>query len=134
MHILDRYSTETLLNIEVLWHNNQAVREKWTELKLKDDPLDCEENRFVRKLIKKYGIHRGLSYMTFITVAVFAFIGSSLYHKAEAGLFHHTEALVWCSIVAFLLGLITHQFVNALKSKKHINEVKKELEKGGGKN
>ena len=131
MHILDRYSTETLLNIEVLWHDNSIVREKLIESKLNEDPLDCEKNRLVRKLIKKYGIHRGLKYATFITIAFFAFVSGSLYSKVEAGLCTFAELLVWFALIFFLLGFVSHQFANALGARKRLKKVKKDLKADG---
>ena len=131
MHILDRYSTETLLNIEVMWHDNPLVREKMTQSKLKENPLDCEKNRLVRKLIKKYGIHRGLSYATFVTVAFFAFVSGSLYSKVGAGLCTFAELLMWFTLVFFLLGFVSHQFADALGARKRLKMVMKEIENEG---
>ena len=132
MHILDRYSTETLLNIEVLWHDNSIVREKLTESKLKEDPLDCEKNRLVRKLIKKYGVHRGLWYASFITVALIGFLSGLLYSKVDAGLCTFAELLVWFALIFFLLGFVSHQFAIALGARKRLKKVMNEL--GGDKN
>ena len=124
LHILDQYSTRTLLNIEVLWHDNPEMREKMNEQRLKRNPLHLEQNRWVRYLVKRYGVHKGLNIASVIAIILFCIFIGTLIDLLQKGLIGSHELTFYGLGISFVLGFIFHQFANAVGRKRELNKLK----------
>lgn len=123
LEIMDRYSTETLLNLEVLWHKDSNYRENLEELRLKNNPLNSEKNLWVQALIKKYGIHKGLTYASGITCIVLGYLMGAIIFGALSQRLDVGHLTIYAMIVFFMLGLIFKQFLEAMSQKRRWKKI-----------
>lgn len=123
LEIMDRYSTETLLNLEVLWHKNKVYREKVEEYRLKQHPLNSEKNLWVRALMKKYGIHKGLVYASGITCIVLGYLMGAIMYGAVSQRLDVGHLTIYAMIIFFMLGLIFKQFIEAMSQKRRWKKI-----------
>lgn len=125
LEIMDRYSTETLLNLKVLWHNDSIYRKKLEEFKLDYHPLNAEKNLWVRVLIKKYGIHKGLTYASLIACTFLGFLMGIIIDGVATQRLIIGDLVVHAMIIFFMLGLIFHQFLDAVMEKRRWRKIMK---------
>lgn len=128
LEIMDRYSTETLLNFEVLWHENKKHREQVEKFRLKQHPLNAEKNLWVRALIKKYGIHRGLTYASWIACIVLGYLMGAIMFGAISQRLTIGNLVIYAMITFFMLGLIFRQFLDALTQKRRLKKIRNDKE------
>ena len=126
--IMDRYSTETLLNLNVLWHENSGYRKGLEELRLKTNPLNAEKNLWVRALIKKYGIHKGLTYASWIACIVLGYLMGAIMYGAITQRLTIGHLTIYAMITFFMLGLIFKQFIEAVSQKRRFKKIRKDEE------
>lgn len=120
---MDRFSTETLLDIEKAYQNDEYIRTKLNENRLSRDVLELEKNRIARVLMRKFGVHNGLWLMT-------AFVFMPMVSLLFVSIVHHTTYSVADDmivvILAFMAGLLTHQMGTALYGRKVLRKIEKE--------
>ena len=128
LEIMDRYSTETLLNLNVLWHENSGYRKGLEELRLKTNPLNAEKNLWVRALIKRYGIHRGLTHASWITCIVLGYLMGAIMFGTISQRLDAGHLAIYAMITFFMLGLIFRQFIEAVSQKRGLKKIRNDEE------
>lgn len=125
LHVMDRFSTETLLGIEKVYQEDAYVRNKLNEYRQSRDILKLESNQIARFFMRKFGIHKGLWIMTlFVFIPMVCLLFMSIYSRTEYSV--ADDMIVF--VVAFMGGLLTHQTITALHARKVLKKIKKERE------
>lgn len=125
LHVMDRFSTETLLNIEKTYQNDSYIRNKLNEDRLHRDILLLEKNKIARFFMRKFGIHIGLWIMSiFVFIPMVSLLVFSAYARTEYSV---TDDLV-VFVIAFIAGVLTHQTGCAISARKTLKKIKKERE------
>ena len=125
LHVMDRFSTETLLGVEKAYQEDAYVRNKLNEYRQSRDVLKLESNRIARFFMRKFGIHKGLWIMTlFVFIPMVSLLVMSIYNRTEYSV--ADDMIVF--VVAFMGGLLTHQTLTALHARKILKKIKKERE------
>ena len=125
LHVMDRFSTETLLGIEKVYQEDVYIRNKLNEYRQSRDILKLESNRIARFFMRKFGIHKGLWIMTlFVFIPMVSLLFMSIYQRGEYSI--ADDMIVF--VVAFMGGLLTHQTLTALHARKVLKKIKKERE------
>jgi len=125
LEIMDRYSTETLLNLEVLWHEDKDYREKVEEDRLKQHPLNSEKNLWVRAIIKKYGIHKGLTLASGIAFVFIGYLSGAIIYGVTTQHLALQHLTMYAMVTFFFLGLIFKQFLEAITRKRRWRKIMK---------
>lgn len=129
LEIMDRYSTETLLNLNVLWHENSGYRKGLEELRLNMNPLNAEKNLWVRAVIKRYGIHRGLTYASWLACVVLGYLMGAIMYGTITQRLTVGHLATYAMITFFMLGLIFRQFIEAVSQKRRLKKIRNDEEK-----
>lgn len=125
LHVMDRFSTETLLNVEKVYQNDSYIRSKLNEERLHRDVLLLEKNRIARFFMRKFGVHNGLWMMSiFVFIPMVTLLIVSTYAR---GAYSVTDDIV-VFVVAFMAGILVHQTGCAVGVRKTLNKIKKERE------
>jgi uncharacterized membrane protein YhaH (DUF805 family) len=123
LHVMDRFSTETLLGIEKAYQNDEYVRTKLNENRLSRDVLELEKNKIARILMRKFGVHNGLWLMTvFVFIPMVSLLFLSIMNRTT---YSAADDMI-VVILAFMAGLLTHQTGTALYGRKVLRKIEKE--------
>lgn len=123
LHVMDRFSTETLLGIEQRYQQDLYIRTKLDEHRRTRNILNLEKNRLARYLMQKFGVHNGLWIMTLcVFVPMVTLFIATIYARSEYSV---ADELI-IVVLAFMAGILTHQTGNAMSARKVLKKIEKE--------